>query len=390
MKKSDPIAVAVCFLLAAVLFTHILTSLVIGLLAAAIYHAVYRRNRKVIALLASLLFSYVLLEYFGGMVIRSRIARTHNVDIDHRMKANPAAGINGDGIRCPVEATDFTADTYNIIFLGDSFTYGERLKDGRDAFPAQLEALIHAKDPAARVRTVNFAWVSSSPLLSGRLLTDIGAKYKPRLVVLCLDMTDFHDDLRYLVGAQYIGVSPTSFLLTKAGFAEELSELKKRWNFPELWARLLGRKLVVPSDRFFEVNQRLGESVEYMQATENNLREINADCRDALKAKFLLVMLPRSFQYSDKECPRNWERYAYTPLGPYVLEPFKWMEALQARAAFPCYSLLNDFKNCGVFPTCFDDDPHWTKEGHAVAANGMLRILEKEGILREPSLTTSH
>jgi hypothetical protein len=314
------------------------------------------------------------------MVIRNRIARTHHVDIDHRMKSNPAAGINADGIRCPVESADFTADTFNIIFLGDSFTFGERLKHGRDAFPAQLEALCQTKYPAARIRTVNFAWVSSSPLLSNRLLADIGAKYKPRLVVLCLDMTD-SDDLRYLVGAQYIGVSPTAFLLAKAGFAEELAELKKRWNFPELWARLLGRKLVVPGDRFFEVNQPLGESVEYMQATEQNLRRIDAYCRDTLKAKFLLVMLPRCFQYSDKESPRNWERYAYTPLGPYVLEPFKWLEAFRPRAGFPCYSLLEDFKKCGVFPTCFDDDPHWTKEGHAVAAKGMLRILEKEGIV---------
>lgn len=390
MKKKDLIAVAVCFLLAAVLFTHLLTSLAIGLLAAALYHAVYRRNRKVFVLLVSLVLSYVLLEYFGGIVIRRRIAQTHHVDVDHRMKANPAAGINGDGIRCPVEAADFSADTCNIIFLGDSFTYGERLADGRDAFPAQLEELCRAKYPAAKVRTVNFGWVSSSPLLSGRLLADIGAKYRPRWVVLCLDMTDFHDDLRYLVGAQYIGVSPTAFLLAKAGFAEELAELKKRWNFPEVWAWLLGRKLVVPSDRFFVVNQPLGESVEFMQSTERNLQTIDAYCRDVLHAKFLLAMLPRGFQYSDREGRHSWEAYAYTPLGPYVLEPFKWLEALRPRVGYPCYSLLNDFMNCGVFPTCFDDDPHWTKEGNAVAAQGMLRVLEKEGIAQIPTLTTGH
>ncbi|HKQ50478.1 MAG TPA: hypothetical protein VJZ71_20570 [Phycisphaerae bacterium] len=390
MKRTDLIAVAVCFLLAAALFTNLLVTLLVGLLAAAIYHAVYRRNRKVMVLLVSLLASYLLLEFFGGIAIRRHIARTHHVDLDHRMKANPAAGINSDGIRCPVEASDFTADTYNIIFLGDSFTYGERLADGGEAFPAQLEALCRAKYPAAKVRAVNFAWVSSSPLLSARLLKDIGQKYKPRLVVYCLDMTDFHDDLRYLVGAQYIGVSPTAFLLAKAGLAAELSELKKRWNFPELWARLTGRGAVVPGDRFFVVNQPLGESIEYMQATENNLREIDAFCREQLNAKFVLVMLPRGFQYSDKESRRSWEAYAYTPLGPYVLEPFKWLKSFRARAGFPCYSLLEDFQNSTVFPTCFDDDPHWTKEGHAVAARGMLRILDKEGTLTREPLTTNH
>lgn len=390
MKRTDLIAAAVCFLLAAALFTNLFVTLIVGLVAAAIYHAVYRRNRKVMILLVSLAASYLALEFFGGIVIRRHIARTHHVDLDHRMKANPAAGINSDGIRSPVEASDFTSDTYNIVFLGDSFTYGERLADGRDAFPAQVEALCRLTYPAEKIRTVNFAWVSSSPLLSARLLKDIGHKYKPQLVVYCLDMTDFHDDLRYLVGAQYIGVSPTAFLLAKAGFASELSELKKRWNFPEIWARLTDRGNVVPGDRFFVVNRPLGESIEYMQATENNLREIDIYCREHLHAKFMLVMLPRGFQYSDKESLRSWEAYAYTPLGPYVLEPFKWLKSFRTRAGFPCYSLLEDFQNGAVFPTCFDDDPHWTKEGHAVAARGLLRILEKEGTFTRDALTTSH
>jgi hypothetical protein len=390
LKRTDAIAAVICFLLAAALFTNLLVTLVVGLLAAAFYHAVYRRNRKVIALLVSLAASYLALEYFGGIVIRRHIARTHHVDLDHRMKANPAAGINSDGIRCPVEASDFTADTYNIIFLGDSFTYGERLANGRDSFPAQLEALCRLNYPAEKIRAVNFAWVSSSPLLSARLLKDIGLKYKPQLVVYCLDMTDFHDDLRYLVGAQYIGVSPTAFLLARAGLAAELSELKKRWNFPEIWARLTGQAAVVPGDRFFVVNRPLGESIEYMQATENNLRAIDAFCREQLHAKFVLVMLPRGFQYSDKEGRRSWEAYAYAPLGPYVHEPFKWLKSFGSRSGIPCYSLLEDFQNSGVFPTCFDDDPHWTKDGHAIAARGMLRIFESEGVLTKSTLTTSH
>jgi hypothetical protein len=47
LKKTAPLP-SPFFLLAAILFTHILR-LIIGLLAAAIYHAVFRRNRKVIA-----------------------------------------------------------------------------------------------------------------------------------------------------------------------------------------------------------------------------------------------------------------------------------------------------------------------------------------------------
>ena len=141
MKRTDVIAAVVCFLLAAALFTSVLVTLVVGLLAAALYYAIYRRNRKVILLLVSLAVSYLALEYFGGIVIRRHIARTHHVDLDHRMKANPAAGINSDGIRCPVEASDFTADTFNIIFLGDSFTFGSYVND-EVTYPAFLQRLL--------------------------------------------------------------------------------------------------------------------------------------------------------------------------------------------------------------------------------------------------------
>lgn len=382
---------AICFILAAIAFTEILTTLIIGVIAVALYQVIYRRNPRVIALLISMGVSLWAFEYFGGMIIRNRIAQTHHIDINHRMRANPAAGINSDGLRCKYEATDFTVGTFNIIFLGDSFTYGERLKDGDDTFPAQLETLINQELPSLRARSVNFAWVSSSPLLSARLLKDVGAKYKPDLVVLCLDMTDFHDDLRYLMGPQYIGVSPIAYLLMRADLAPWVAQLHRRWALPDLWGSVTGQKPLMPRDRFFVVNQELGKSLEYMTACEANIRDVATFTTDRLHAQFLLVMLPRSFQYSDRESPRNWERYAYTPLGPWVHEPFKWLEALRARVNFPCTSLLDAFRTSNTFPTCFDDDPHWIRDGHTVAARGLFEILKREQFLKSaPSATENN
>src|SRR5262249_440735 len=114
---------------------------------------------------------------------------------DHRLRANTSE-TNADGLRTRKEAHDFTDDAMNTAFLGDSFVFGAR-EFPQLALPAQLERLLQARHPECKVNVANFGWVSSSPYLSLRLLKDIGRKYAPDLVLLGVDMTDFHDDLKY-------------------------------------------------------------------------------------------------------------------------------------------------------------------------------------------------
>jgi len=316
------------------------------------------------------------------MVIRSQIAKSYETDENHRMKPNPARGINSDGLLCPVEADDFSGDTLNIIFLGDSFTFGLELADGMDSFPYQVERLLKAESPDARVRCVNFGWTSSSPLLSYRLLREIGAKYRPRLVVLCLDMTDFHDDLRYHLGSPVVGATPIEVIIHHLGLGRWFMLLRSRWVVGDWWQKLATANPVVPKSRFFVVNQPLYKSLPFMRETEENIEDIARYTREKLKAEFALVLLPRSFQYSDRECPNNWEADHYQVGGPFVQEPFKWLEDYQRKVDFPCFSLLDDFRRTTVFPTCFENDPHWTPAGHRVAAEGIIRFLRREGLLK--------
>ncbi len=380
-SRADVIAGIVCYLLAAAMFTQLATTLVIGLITAGLYLVFWRRSWKAIVLAVSIALSAWALEYFGGMVIRWKIAKTHHIGLDHRMKPNAWAGINSDGLRCSVEADDFHEETYNIVFLGDSFTYGEGLRPGEEPFPAVIEEMLGSRQTGAKVRTINFGWVSASPLLSARQLREIGAKYKPDLVVLCLDLTDFHDDLSYALGPRYVGVSPIGYLVKRADLGFFLYELRDRWNLATLWDAVTGRKTVLPKDRFFAINRPLGESLEYMAQTEANVRDIADYSRQALDARFILILLPRSFQYSDRECPDDWERPTYTPLGPFVEEPFKWLAAFAARVDFPCFGLLEDFKKTRVFPTCLYNDPHWNLDGHKVAAEAIVKILERQGVV---------
>jgi hypothetical protein len=380
-RRKDGLVLALCFAACCMSFSEVIVSLVIGFMTWVTYEILWRRNRKMILAVVSAVVSLAALEYFGGVVIRARVAGEYDPDIDHRMKPNPAMGINSDGIRCSVEAGDFTADTFNIVLLGDSYTYGIRIDQPADTFAGRLEALANAAAPKRAVRTVNFGWTSSSPLLSFRLLRDIGQKYHPALVVLCLDLSDFHDDLRYQVGAGFVGASPLQFLIHRMGLADEFILLRGRWVLADYWRRLARSRAVIPPERFFITNRPLEESRPFLGPVEENIRAIHRHCRDALGCEFVLVLTPRSYQYSDRECPANWEADNYTVLGPYVKEPEKWLASFQETVDFPCHSLLEDMRRATAFPLYFGDDPHWTEAGHEVIARGLLRVLKEDGLL---------
>jgi len=287
------------------------------------------------------------------------------------MRPNPARGINRDGIRSTLSSSDFTDSTFNIVFLGDSFTFGDGVK-AHESFPEQIGEILNGRDPKGEVRVANFGWVSSSPVLSYRLLRDIGARYEPDLVVFALDISDFQDDLRYLhrlrtkTGPSF---SPTVLLLDRLGIDLFINEIPR-----------------VPRDRFFVANQPLELTRKYLQPTEEWIRKIAAYATSDLRADFVLVSYPRGFQYSARE-HRNWTRREYDADGPHVLNQFEWLDELRTRVDFPVVSLLDDFRKPGLPLLCFDDDPHWTPLGHVFAAEAIVRRLDQlteKGVIAAP------
>jgi hypothetical protein len=130
----------------------------------------------------------------------------------------------------------------------------------------------------------------------------------------------------------------------------------------------------MPEGRFFASEKPLDETRAWLEISERYVRDIDAWCR-AHDAKFVLVVLPRCYQYDAREAPHSFERGEYTTVGPYSLEPFRWFDELRAKESFPIVSLLPDFQSKASFPTCFDADPHWNAMGHDVAARALVREL---------------
>jgi hypothetical protein len=328
-----------------------------------------RRERSRLAslglLLASALASFAAFEIVGGALLRRTLGEDNVADVDHRLKPNARRGINADGIRNPHGPEHYGEDSWNVVFLGDSYTYGVYVK-AEHAFPAVVGSLLNEASLPRPVKVANFGWASSSPVLSLRLLRDIGARYRPDLVVLCLDMTDFHDDLRYsrLLAEQGTRLSPSRFLLRRSGLDRPLARARERLG--------LRGPDEPPAERFFAARQPLHQSRPFLRETEQNIRAISEQAAE-LGAQFLLVMLPRPFQYNPAESPDNWERDHYDPASPHAHAPFEWLADFDSRTPFPSVSLLADFRESGVFPTAFRHDPHWNEAGHQIAARGVAR-----------------
>ncbi|MBN2346306.1 MAG: hypothetical protein JXO51_07925 [Candidatus Aminicenantes bacterium] len=374
MSKREFAVFLLLLLLFGVVFTRHGAHLLFSLIGAWIlFQALVKRNRTVWIVLASVALSVIVFEYVGGKILKRRMAREFQSELTHYPKPDPRRGFNEDGVRTfgghPRSA--FTPASFNFIFLGDSFTQGYMVpKD--DSFPFQLGELLEKACPGFRFQIANFGWISASPLLSLERLKQLGARYSPDVVFLCLDMTDFHDDVKYRDRLENPSCfSPFTFLLYRFRLAPQWQAFKKGLRFR-------ASEPAVPEERYFIVNQPLEKSRKYLGEIERNIRALDAYSRDTLGARFVLVLLPRHIQYNADETPRNrLEPGEYTPMGPYVMEPFAWLAGFGREVEFPVFSLLDDFRNSGVFPTCFATDPHWNRQGHAVAARGMMRILRE-------------
>ena len=294
-------------------------------------------------------------------------------DVDHRPTVTGRGGFNADSLRCPWEPGDFDPADLNVVFLGDSFTFGLGLRP-EQAFPAQVEALARAAFPTRTVRVANFGWPSASPLLALRRLADVGERYHPDVVLMCVDMTDFYDDIHWASMLERRGLYAFSDRLPLCLHA--LRRLAPRAF--EALARRANPEL--PEERFFASRAPLAQTRAALGELAGNLARLAAWCA-ARGARFAVVVLPRSYQYSARECPNNWEAERYDVLGPHAREPFAYFAELAASVDYPIWPLLEDFLSSDVFPTCFDADPHWNEAGSAVAARAIFARLEP--LLRE-------
>lgn len=293
---------------------------------------------------------------------------------DHRMQQDDKHfnGLNSDNIRSVHEASTIHEDDFNIIFLGDSFIYGF-LMAPEFSPPAQLEKHLREKYQRNDINVINFGWTSSSPYLSYRLLQEMGAKYKPDLVLLAIDMSDYRDEWFYKSileergDYRYIKQYPRTAYFIKR--IMEVLEPVVDWH-TTVWG-------YAGDGGYFVARQPLEKSLSLFDDIYATLLQINTYCLDTLHAPFIALVPPRHWQYTDKESPGTWETGGFDVMGPYALENFRYFDSKKSAAPFPIITLLDDFKKTDQFPLNFKEDSHWNKKGAQFFAETVSGYLER-------------
>ena len=338
--------------------------------------------RDVLLLAISTALCGLLLAGIGPFLLRAWLLPHYTLGLDHRPKPF-SEGTNEDGIYAARSPTDFRAADYNIVFLGDSFTANVALPP-EQRFPALVEGALQAHSHSAAIHAVNFGWVSSSPLLQARQLRAIGAKYHPDVVAQCLDLTDFHDDLKVAERLRGRGLDPgaevTIFRLLRArlGFALGVRDVPEWLGDQVAWAPARAPD-EVPRDRWFFLRQPWRSSEPQLDVTWRALLETRAVARQ-LGARYVLFAFPRYQQYNPKESPRDWEKGRFPASPAFLLAPFEFLAARAPFADFPVHILLDDFRRATESPLCFEGDPHWNAAGNRVAADAIVRALVADGL----------
>jgi hypothetical protein len=322
-------------------------------------------------------------------IVVAKVSEQFDLTVDHRPKPN-GQNINSDGLRFDGEAESLHAEDFVVLFLGDSFTFGTRLRDPH-TYPKAVERLANTHSCSQRIQTVNFGWPSASPLLSLRLLRRIGFAYQPDLVVYSLDMTDFLDDLRYERALR----NADEFEVDTTRVVQQLVDRFAPWLHADLASGSALRALLrpgrphavggepeLPTDRFFVTNAPLDETRHWIEAgVMKNLTEIQHFSAETLEVPMALVLYPRSYQYPNDESPASWERHEYDPNGPFVREPFRYFHEVAPELPYPVIDLMTTFEEADEEPLFLVDDPHWNRAGARLAADAVVRELMKLDLL---------
>jgi hypothetical protein len=319
----------------------------------------------------------------------AQVSEQFDLTVDHRPIPN-GKNINTDGLRFEGESDSVWEEDFIVLFLGDSFTYGTRLRDPH-TYPKAFEKSANTHSCTQRIQAINFGWPGASPLLGLRLLRRIGYAYKPDLIVYSLDMTDFLDDLRYeraLRSAGEFKADTTRVALQlidrfvpwfEADFAagRRLRELRRPGR-----PQRAGGEPELPTDRFFVTNAPLDETRHWIETgVMKNLDELQRFSAEVLEVPTAVVIYPRSFQYSNSESPKNWERRFYAADGPFVREPFRYFREVAAELPYPVIDLMPTFEQSTATPLFLEDDPHWNRAGARLAGSSLVPKLVELGLL---------
>ena len=305
----------------------------------------------------------------GLLLLRPGITRRHVTPL-----WDVALRINQDGFR------DFDrkpgAEEAVVLGLGDSLAFGWGV-ELEQTFYARLEA---AASPG--VRLIKAAVPGTGTSDQARLIERLLRVYHPRAVVLAFFVGNDFVDVARGGSAQYEvvdgflahrGANPGgSGLLRRWAIRSRLLQLVRAAQFRLHLAPEQERRWDAWMREYAQIHLKSPpeQTEQAVRATLEALDDIAAQCEQA-GSRFLLVVLPRSFQTDPGELAEMTRALEWPPESIDLDRPQRILSEWAARRGVPLVDVLPAFRRHvqeGGEPLFYTPDAHMTPEGHRQTA----------------------
>jgi GDSL-like lipase/acylhydrolase family protein len=308
--------------------------------------------------------------------------------------SSPNIHINSFGLRSPEVAVPKPAGTIRILLLGDSFTFGLRVRDD-ETFGRRLEEDLRGKYGTAPVEVVSAGVLSYCPLLEYLQYRHHLHVLEPDLVVLNFDMSDVQDHMAYSRDA-VLGDDGVPLFVTEPTLRSQApSAMPKLLMFEWLGRRIQGARGRVEST--LQGVPFVRDQDRYLWALDGG-QEWNAEARSAMAP---IVELARLLEHNSiplvlATYPQPWQTSAdATPLPPIRDQygvgrntvhlndrPFKKLEAFASEHHIPFVNATSTFRQDAAPATLFlGSDFHFTPRGHRVYADVLGRFISEHSLV---------
>ncbi len=276
--------------------------------------------------------------------------------------------INSLGIREKELSTEKAPNTYRLLCLGDSVTFGYGTENDR-TYVRVLESLLREHRPNQRFEAINAGIGGFSTLQELLFLKEVGLKFKPDLVIVAFVLNDVLDvesvkakierakHLKEKENARGAGWKDASLYGLFRGTAlYRMFTVAMAWY--KKWDEAQGAKNLVANPNSPPQIEKNWEEI------EQHLREIN-DLADESGFRVLLVIFPFRFQVEGKDPMRT---------------PQDRLLRFGKEIGMPTLDLLPIFRK-EKGNSLFIDTNHPTTTGHRLAAETIYSRIEAEGLL---------
>ena len=309
--------------------------------------------------------------------------------------SSPAIHLNSFGLRSPEVAVPKPAGRIRILLLGDSFTFGLRVKD-EETFSRRLEEWLRGKYGTAPLEVVNAGVLSYCPLLEYLQYRHELHVLEPDLVVLNFDMSDVQDHMAYSRDA-VLGSDGVPLFVTEPSLRSQApSAMPKLLMFEWLGRRIRGARGRVEST--LQGVPFVRDQDRYLWALDGG-PEWDAEARSAMAPildlatlldhdgiPLLLATYPQPWQVSADATPIPPIRDQYG-VGRNTVHlndrPFKKLETFASEHQIPFVNAASAFRQASAPATLFlANDFHFTPRGNQLYADVLGRFITEQSLIR--------